>query len=148
VKTNVPIDPDAPFGDDPKGAPDAGRAYRGLTGEHAEYKDLLGQLDREVKVWLPEPGDQIIGQVVGVTTAESDYGEYPLVELDTPDGAMVQVHCFHAILKSEIERRAPADGDRLAIRYLGRDVPKKGQSEGMARYRVVVVRAATFEPQS
>lgn len=97
-----------------------------------QYADLLDETDREKVAWTPEPGSKIAGIVTAVTTAKSEFGDYPLITLDPePTGPLVDVHCFHTWLKSDVTRLGLRQGDTLAIKYLGR-----GGERDMAMYRV------------
>jgi hypothetical protein len=81
----------------------------------------------------------VVGTVVSMVTATSEYGSYPLITLDPgePD-PLVDVHCFHAWLKSDITRAALREGDTLAVKFLDRGGPRDA-----ARYRVAVERTGT-----
>ncbi len=57
----------------------------------------------------------------------------------TDDGIEFVWHGFHTVAKNELARQKPRVGDKLAVKYFGRDA--KGAYE---KYRVVVVHA---EPQ-
>lgn len=96
------------------------------------FGNLLDETDREKVAWLPEPGSKVAGIVTAVTTAKSEFGDYPLVTLDPgPTEPLVDVHCFHTWLKSDVTRLGLRQGDTLAIKYLGR-----GSERDMAMYRV------------
>lgn len=96
------------------------------------HAGLLDELDREKVAWKPEPGSKVAGIVNTVTTAKSEFGDYPLITLDPgPTEPLVDVHAFHTWLKSDITRLNLRQGDQLAIKYLGR-----GGDRDMAMYRV------------
>jgi len=99
---------------------------------------LEDQLDTEpAKGWKPIAGDKIVGTIVGIDERISTYGgTYPVVELET-DAGRVAVHAFHTVLKKELAKLRPVAGDKLGIKYLGRDA-KSGNYEN---YRVVLERA-------
>jgi hypothetical protein len=104
-----------------------------------EYKDLLGELDRPKQAWRPSPGDAIAGRVVAMMTAQSEYGAYPLFTLDPgPDGPLVDVHCFHQWLKSDVLRLEVHEGDLMGIKFLDRNGPRES-----ARYRTSVRHTGT-----
>lgn len=97
-----------------------------------QYAGLLDETDREKVAWLPEPGSKVAGIVTAVTTAKSEYGDYPLITLNPgPTEPLIDVHCFHTWLKSDVTRLNLRQGDTLAIKYLGR-----GGERDMAMYRV------------
>lgn len=95
------------------------------------------RLDQEVTAWRPEPGDKIYGKVVDISENQGEYEPYPLLEIETADGAMVAVHAFHTVLKSELAKKRPSPGDSIGIKYLGKTAGK--DYEG---YRVIIDRAA------
>ena len=39
------------------------------------------------EAWSPEPGEIIAGTVVEITTRDGGYGDYPIVTLETDEGA-------------------------------------------------------------
>jgi hypothetical protein len=82
---------------------------------------LAARLDRESVTWRPNPGDRLIGRVVELDTASSAYGDYPLVVVESDeDNTEYAIHAFRTVLKSELAKRKPKVGDRLAIRYDGK----------------------------
>lgn len=91
--------------------------------------------------WQPEsPDDEIIGTLARVTMqAPTSYGPAPVVELVTPVGARYSVWLFHTVLRRAFEREAPALGERVLIRWLGKRRPDGGGNE-YDDYRVIVDR--------
>lgn len=86
--------------------------------------------------WRPEPGEQLVGTIVEISSATGDFGEYPLLVVEKTDGTGdVAVHCFHTVLKSEVAAKRPSEGDKIGIKYLGIPTGKKYES-----YRVVLDR--------
>lgn len=107
----------------------------------AAFGDVLDELDRPKVPWNPQPGSKIVGRIVGIVTARSEYGSYPLVTLDPgPGEPLVDVHCFHTWLKSDVIRAELRDGDILGIKYVDRDGPRNA-----ARYRIQVKRTGRGE---
>lgn len=96
------------------------------------HAGLLDELDRDKVAWQPEPGSKVAGIVMAITTAKSEFGDYPLITLDPgPTEPLVDVHCFHTWLKSDVTRLGIRQGDQFAVKYLGR-----GGDRDMAMYRV------------
>ena len=92
---------------------------------------IQDQLDREfAPAWKPASGDKIVGTVTDLTSREGEYGTYPIVTLNTGDRE-VALHCFHEVLANELARIAPKVGDRVGVKYVGKDPDK-----GYHRYRV------------
>lgn len=107
-----------------------------------EYKDLMGELERSKVAWRPEPGDAVAGKVLAIFTAESEFGAYPLITLDPGgDSPLVDVHCFHIWLKSDIARLQVREGDTLGVKFVDRNGPREA-----ARYRTTIRRTGAGEP--
>lgn len=99
------------------------------------------RLDSFPTGWRPAVGDTLIGTVTEVSTRESEFGgAYPLVVVATEDGDEVAIHGFHAVLKNELARLRPKEGDKMGVKYHGKD--DKG---GYERYRVIIERAEPDE---
>lgn len=106
---------------------------------HDAYGTLLDELDREKVAWQPQPGAKVAGKVFAITTATSEYGSYPMVTIDPgPDEPLVDVHCFHSWLKSDIVRMGVRQDDLIGIKFIDKDGPR-----GAARYRVSVRHTGT-----
>jgi hypothetical protein len=112
--------------------------FENMTDGIAQDDELAKLLDQPAaKGWLPKPGDKVTGIVVDVDTATSEYGEYPLIEVQRPDGSTVAVHAFHEVLKKRIASKKPKIGDRIGIVYFGKD--EGGKYGGFENYKVVVM---------
>jgi hypothetical protein len=96
---------------------------------------LSDRLDRDITGWRPQPGDKLIGTVTGLTEGTGNWGPYPIVEVEQADGTIVAAHCFHTILRNEIEGRKPAIGDQIGIKYKGK---RHGRDQEYEDYTVVV----------
>lgn len=109
-------------------------------------KKLLEQVDLDIKGWRPEQGDKIAGKVVDITEGSGDYGEYPLLVIQTPSGNLTAVHCFHEVLRKEIERKINNDrlhiDDLIAISYRGQVGEAKPGQSAAHMYRVAIQSAA------
>ncbi|HET6753976.1 MAG TPA: hypothetical protein VFH23_08500 [Jiangellaceae bacterium] len=77
-------------------------------------QDRLNRQDRD-----PEPGDQLIGQIVEITERETQYGAYPLLVVADDEGAVHSVHCLRGGLLWPVVRIRPKVGDRIGVRYDG-----------------------------
>ena len=124
------------FLDHDPGAPPQVPIQQNLADLDPTLAALAGDLDRPQVSWKPNPGDQLVGRVIGVEMRENEYGVYPLVLLDLPGGPIALVHAFHTILRNAVERAGLDVGDTLAVRYLGR----RGKND-MADYTVRVAKA-------
>jgi hypothetical protein len=107
-----------------------------------QYKGLLDDLDRPKVAWRPSPGDAVIGKVVAMMTATSEYADYPLLTLDPgPDSPLVDVHAFHTWLKSDIVRLNVREGDIFGVKFLDVNGPRNA-----ARYRTSLKRTGSGDP--
>lgn len=93
------------------------------------------KLNRQSEGWKPSVGDEIIGTVADVSERETEFGVYPLVTIEATDGRLVDVHCFHTVLKKELGRIKPKAGDEIGIKYLG-----KPEGRSYESYKVVLER--------
>jgi len=107
-----------------------------------EQQALLNRVNREVKGWRPAPGDVVLGVLVEISEAESEFGIYPLLTIEEPDGNLVNVHAFHAVLKNNLQRKLDhgtlTEGDDIAISYRGQGPATAGRN-GPYLYNVQVV---------
>jgi hypothetical protein len=98
------------------------------------FTDLL---DSFPEGWRPQPGDKLIGVVIGLEKRTTEYGEYPIVTVRTDEGKDYAFHAFHTVAKGELEKLQPMVGDRIGIAYHGPHPTK-----GYERYRIVIARDA------
>ena len=66
--------------------------------------DLSNMLDSFPEGWRPNPGDKLIGVVVGLETRDGGHGEYPIVSVRSDDGHDRAFHAFHTVVRSELEK--------------------------------------------
>ncbi len=93
-------------------------------------RTLEERLESTAEPWKPTPGNRLVGQVVDVDSRTTEFGTYPIITVLTEAGDEFAVHGFHAVLKNEFAKRRPRIGERLGIKYLGR------QEKGYEGYRV------------
>lgn len=107
----------------------------------SKQKETPAQNDalQESEGWRPEDGDVLTGTVHAVSKAWSDWTNefYPLVTVKTADGALVDVHAFHATLKARLMELRPEVGSEIEVAYLGKRPTKDGKRE-VAVYKVTV----------
>jgi hypothetical protein len=127
------------FGDNIKdGVDEYANASEGL-------QKLLELVQKDVIAWRPEAGDVVAGVLRDVSeSSEGDFGSYIILLIETPTGKLVQVHCFHTVLRRDIERRLQRGtlktGDEIAIMYVG-ESERAGKGKSAANlYHVVVNR--------
>jgi hypothetical protein len=113
----------------------------GFLDDDPEYEDLLNQVEQLVKGWQPEPGDKLVGKVVDIDTARSEWGEYPLITVETSSGTHIGVHCFHQVVRNNVERKMAQGiltiGADIAFKYFG-EGEAKGGNNAPNMYRVAV----------
>jgi hypothetical protein len=109
-----------------------------------ELERLIEQVEKEVVAWRPNPGDKVFGILRDITdSSEGDFGSYPILQIETPNGILVGVHCFHTILRNEVTRKVAKGtlqlGDQIAILYVGQGVAQGGKN-APEMYRIAVAR--------
>src|SRR3990167_3976540 len=95
--------------------------------------------------WRPDEQDPdiLIGEVVSVEQGTSDFGPYPLLVIKQDDGTEKALHAFQTVLRNELIRQRPQPGERIGIKYLGKQQSKPGSKYGSyTGYRVKVERDA------
>jgi len=111
--------------------------------------DLAERLDSGLAVaWRPdkEDADTLIGEVVSVDLGTSDYGTYPLIVVRSDDGTEKAFHASHTVARNELKRARPQVGQRIGIKYLGKQTAAEGSKYGSyIGYRVEMERAAGTE---
>jgi hypothetical protein len=121
------------------------------TEDNGDDDLLNGIEDDESEAWMPtEKNEGIVGKVVGIGQAKSDYalpGQDPMVpvikvEVKDPDGEtrVMRVTGYAFLLRKGIEEAAPNLGDTMAFKFLGKGQTKKGQP--INKYGVAIKRAA------
>lgn len=108
-----------------------------------DYRSLLDQTNREITGWQPQPGDKVYGVVVDIGDAESEYGEYTLVVIDSPEYLpLVGLHCFHTVLRNavqtQIKRGNLVIGSKIAVNYKGEQSSTKAGRSDMHVYTIAV----------
>lgn len=106
---------------------------------------LLDLVQKDVVAWRPEPQDYVGGILRDISeSSEGDFGSYIILLIETPSGTLVQVHCFHTVLRRDIERRLQRGtlktGDEIAILYVGEAAQAQKGKNAANLYRVVVNR--------
>lgn len=90
----------------------------------------------------PQAGDSITGTIVDISDATSDYGEYPLLVIKDEQNELIALHCFHLVLKNDIERkiarRTLVIGGLIAVTYHGEKENKNPSKNAANMYRVIV----------
>lgn len=103
-------------------------------------RDIADRVESFAEPWKPKAGDKLVGVITELDERTSEYGMYPIVTVMTDAGGESAFHGFHTVAKNELSRQRPRVGDRIAIKYFGRDADK-----GYERYRVLVEHATPIE---
>lgn len=87
---------------------------------------VMDQLDAQgARGWKPDEGDTIVGSIQKISASTpSKYGIYPIVLVMTEDGELVNLHCFHNVLRNRLLEQRPKVGERIAVKYVGREQGK------------------------
>jgi hypothetical protein len=98
----------------------------------------LGEDYQSAKIWYPESGDCLIGQLIGIKKASGIYGETHQILVQTKDGT-IEAAWLTAWLEENMQAQNAAAGDLIALTYLG----KKQSPSGRIRnsYSLLVNRA-------
>lgn len=113
-------------------------------------RSMLDRLQQEsAEGWNPSDGDTLMGVIKSIKASQpNEYGIYPIVTVETDDGNIVAVHCFHTILRTRLLEKRPAPGERIAIRYIGERQTKRDDDRSYHNYAVVVDRPTDTEAQA
>lgn len=90
--------------------------------------------------WKPEPGDKVVGKVVGLQKGWSDYTDsyYPIVVIhDEVTDEPMTVHGFHFVLKDRLASLRPRLGERIGIK-MGDKIPSKDGKRSIQTYTVKI----------
>jgi hypothetical protein len=88
--------------------------------------------DEPTTAWKPNPGDTLVGELVGVDLRATEYDpEVPVLTLRTETEGLMEVWAFHTVLRGELRKVEPQPGEWLAIRRL------EDSDRGYKRYRVI-----------
>jgi hypothetical protein len=97
--------------------------------------------------WRPIPGDILEGTVTERSTRATEYGEYPILTLETESGRTkddgivageISVHAIHTALKNQVEDLDPKKGDYVGILFQGKIA--REDAEDFFGYRLKVTR--------
>jgi hypothetical protein len=79
----------------------------------------------EMETWSPQPGETLVGRIVGYISRVTKRGPARLAVVEREDGSgRIQVWITAIVLKSAFEEQKPRAGDRVGIRYNGRHETK------------------------
>ena len=119
-----------------------------------EFRQMLEQSEKEYLGWNPDEQPQVIGTIADIQTNCDcgGYGAHNILFIDSPVGNSVAVHCFHTILRSQVDDRIRlgkiSAGDLIAISYLGTKPSKVKGHADQNDYRVVVRQKGVTVPKA
>jgi hypothetical protein len=106
--------------------------------------EMMDALDHRPVAWRSQEGDTLIGVVVdrydreGIMKNDGTVPLYPVIEVRIGSGDILAFHAFHTAAHSQITKRNPQPGDRIAVRRLGEvESPVKGR-QAYTDYSIVV----------
>ncbi|MBM4043659.1 MAG: hypothetical protein FJ279_00945 [Planctomycetes bacterium] len=90
------------------------------------------------EAWRPKPGDVLTGIVESYSEGPTPYGNvHTVIVKDEDAGERVSVWLSSTVLLSEFRRLRPKPGERIGLKYEGKDADK-----GYHRYKLLVDRGA------
>jgi hypothetical protein len=104
-----------------------------ITNELEEYFARMEQA--KAPAWRPDPGTTVVGEVIGLSMREGDYGPYPVITYKVGDGIVINVHAFHTMLRERLAELKTDIGVVQVITYSGmRDKNKPNAKGEIERY--------------
>lgn len=103
-------------------------AKRNLTKE-------LHDLEDWPEAWRPEVGDVLVGEILSYDVGFTPYGEVRTVIVKPETGEKVSLWLSSTVLLDLFRRHKPKPGERIGLKYLGKDTKK-----GYHRYHLIVDR--------
>jgi hypothetical protein len=117
---------------------------RGVVRRTHNMRDLRKELsdwDGYPEAWRPEPGEILVGFVVGYDEGPTSYGPVRTVIIAREeDGQKVTVWLSSTVLLDLFQKQKPRPGERVGVRYLGRD-----KAKGYHKYHLVIDRPEPVE---
>lgn len=107
-------------------------------------RDLSAELrgHEAVPFWNPEPGDQVVGELLRYEDRVTKFGPARVAVVDQDDGqGRVGVWLTAAVLKTLFEREQPRPGDHVGVKFIG---PAPGKNYKL--YALLVDRAEQVTP--
>lgn len=106
--------------------------------------DDIDDSDVEIIAYKPDrSGEGVEGVIISqdITSSEYTSDDIPVLLLETDGGVIRSVRGYHKILRDELTRVKPNNGDRIAIKYFGQKKTKDGK-RSFHSYKVALVRAS------
>jgi hypothetical protein len=106
--------------------------------------DELASWEGYPPAWRPKPGEILVGFIEDYDVGHTPYGEVRTVMVAAEEtGEKVSIWLSSTVLLNLFDRHKPRPGERIGLKYLGKDAEK-----GYHRYRLLVDRpeAVDFSP--
>jgi hypothetical protein len=105
---------------------------------------LLRKALNNAPAWMPEKGDILVGEVVGLRMGnDNGYGTYPVVIYKQDDGEFIALHAFHTLIREQLREAKTVIGKRQMIAYDGKKRKNNATQEeidkGLADYHLTYV---------
>lgn len=111
-------------------------------------RDLKRELDTWTgwpPAWKPKPGEVLVGFIESYDVGHTPFGAVRTVMIaQEATGEVVSVWLSSTVLLDQFQKQKPKPGERVGLKYLGRD-----EAKGYHRYRLLVDRpdeALEFSP--
>lgn len=121
-----------------------------------DWGALANRLDEDFpEAWRPgwkgkdgkrkPDADEIMGTLVRMEVAGTARGnDVPVAIIAThPEGELRALWLVHSTLREDLLRQRPAEGDRLAVRYLGKKESAQNPGQEYHAYKLAVMRRST-----
>jgi len=90
---------------------------------------LSDRLDEDfAPAWRPQPGDKLVGEIVGISERTGQFEAYPIITVRQDDGTERAWHAFHTVAASELAKQRPKVGERIGVKYTGQRAGQGGTS--------------------
>lgn len=98
-------------------------------------EDFMRRMEiAKAPAWMPEPGQILMGEVIGLSLREGDYGPYPVVtyrKIDSAESpAVVNLHAFHGMIRERLAELETDIGSVHIVTYLGKRAKTKTNVKG------------------
>jgi hypothetical protein len=104
-------------------------------------REKLDNWDGYPPAWKPQEGEILVGTILQYDTGESTFGPVHTCIIETEEGERLSLWLSSTVLLSQFRRYRPKIGERIGIKYQGKD-----QAKGYHRYRLVVDRPGEEVP--
>lgn len=94
---------------------------------YVDIRAAIEQATGDNVIWQPEPGEYLVGRVISVRTVDTSVGESIVAEVEDEDTDQVVAIFLSAMLRQRFEEYNVQPGDRIAIKYHGKRLGRRGE---------------------